>query len=117
MNPVLQSLDRALLAALAAVIGNHTGSSGRIAAATAISGGSISRALVVHSDDTRFFVKLNDVSLAEMFVAEADALAALAACRALRVPQVVGKLSWAKAPHGDPSSLQAMNSSASQVPA
>lgn len=90
MNPVLQSLDRALLAALAAVIGEHTGSSGRIDAATAISGGSISRALVVHSDDTRFFVKLNDVSLAEMFVAEADALAALAACRALRVPQVVG---------------------------
>ncbi len=55
-----------------------------------VSGGSISRALLLGSGGRQWFVKLNDACLAEMFVAEADGLQALAACPALRVPGVVG---------------------------
>jgi fructosamine-3-kinase len=61
-----------------------------IDAATPIGGASISRTLLVGSGQRRCFVKLNDASLLDMFVAEADGLRALAACSALRVPRVVG---------------------------
>jgi fructosamine-3-kinase len=90
MKPAQIGLDTALLDALKHTIEDHTGSPGGIDAARDVNGGSISRALVIESAGLRFFVKLNDVNLAEMFAAEADGLNALAACRELRVPRVVG---------------------------
>lgn len=89
MNSVRHHLDPALRAALSDAIGSDTKSSRGIDTATEIGGGSISRALVVQSGDRRYFVKLNDVRLAEMFAAEADGLSALAACAELRVPRVI----------------------------
>lgn len=54
-------------------------------------GGSISQSLVVDDGRQRFFVKLNDAALDGMFVAEADGLAALARCPAIRVPKVIAR--------------------------
>ena len=54
-------------------------------------GGSISQSMVVEDGRQRFFVKLNDASLDGMFVAEADGLAALARCPAIRVPKVIAR--------------------------
>lgn len=84
------SMDAALRAALGALIGSDGGSPPDIEAASAVAGGSISRAVRIESGDRRWFVKLNDAGLTEMFTAEADGLSALAACPALRVPRVVG---------------------------
>ncbi|SBT05548.1 conserved hypothetical protein [Candidatus Accumulibacter aalborgensis] len=84
------SMDAALRTALGALIGSEGGSPQDIDAATEVAGGSISRAMRIESGGRRWFVKLNDTGLADMFAAEADGLSALAACPAVRVPRVVG---------------------------
>ena len=53
-------------------------------------GGSISRAFIANTDQGRWFVKQNRSERLDMFVAEADGLQALAGCRDLRVPRVIG---------------------------
>jgi len=55
----------------------------------AVSGGCINQALVLVSDEARYFVKINEAALADMFVAEAEGLQALAGARAVRVPAVI----------------------------
>ncbi|HPU81166.1 fructosamine kinase family protein, partial [Accumulibacter sp.] len=90
MRPDQDRLDAPLAAALCEAIGGGTGSPANIDSLTGIAGGSISRALLVECAGERYFVKLNDAELADMFSAEADGLRALAACPALRVPQVLG---------------------------
>ena len=91
MSPPDLTLSRALLDALGEAIGQTTGSPTRIETAKPIGGGSISRTLLVEAGQRPFFVKLNEAGKAPMFAAEADGLAALAACAALRVPRVVGQ--------------------------
>ncbi|HRD88432.1 MAG TPA: fructosamine kinase family protein [Accumulibacter sp.] len=83
-------LDAELDAALRALIGVDGGGAATLDSVSEVGGGSISRALVVRSGQRRWFVKLNDARLAAMFAAEADGLAALAACPAVRVPRVCG---------------------------
>jgi len=85
-----QLLDADLYAALRALIGADGDAAAAIDSVSEVGGGSISRALVLGSGRRRHFVKLNDASLAAMFAAEADGLAALAACPAVRVPRVCG---------------------------
>jgi protein-ribulosamine 3-kinase len=85
------AMNAALGDALRALIdGDREAQPTAIDAGTPIGGGSISRTLLLESGQRRCFVKLNDASLLDMFVAEADGLQALAACPALRVPRVVG---------------------------
>lgn len=90
MSPHDCHLDSALQKALSEVIGSDSGSSPGIDSVSDIGGGSISHALLVESAGQRYFVKLNDAGLAEMFAAEADGLSALAGCSAVRVPRVFG---------------------------
>jgi protein-ribulosamine 3-kinase len=90
MIPLHCHLDSALQKALSEVIGSDSGSPPGIDSVSDIGGGSISRALLVESGGQRYFVKLNDAGLAEMFAAEADGLSALAGCPAVRVPHVFG---------------------------
>ncbi|WP_313953689.1 fructosamine kinase family protein [Accumulibacter sp.] len=84
------ALDAALGDALCHLMASDSGSPAQIDKATAVGGGSISRALLLESGNRRWFVKLNDSRLADMFAAEADGLSALASCPALRVPRVIG---------------------------
>lgn len=64
------------------------------AEARAVSGGSIHSAFEVHAGGRVFFLKLNDAAALPIFEAEADGLAALAACDAFRVPR---PLAWGSA--------------------
>jgi len=50
-------------------------------------GGCINAACVLVADEGRYFVKLNRAPLVDMFVAEAEALAEMAATRTVRVPR------------------------------
>ncbi|MDX1512738.1 MAG: fructosamine kinase family protein [Gammaproteobacteria bacterium] len=59
----------------------------RTLAASPVGGGCINDALVIESDDARYFVKFNDESRLPMFEAEADGLRELAASRTVRVPE------------------------------
>jgi fructosamine-3-kinase len=90
MSPAPQPLNSELCLALSEVMDNETLSPVDLDAATVIAGGSISRALLVRHGSRRYFVKLNAGSRADLFAAEADGLAALAACPTLRVPRVFG---------------------------
>lgn len=83
------AMDTALAAALRELLTSDGGSTA-IDAATPIGGGSISRTLLLESAERRYFVKLNDARLVDMFAAEADGLNALAACAELRVPRLIG---------------------------
>lgn len=85
----LPGLDGALHDALSKAIAGDGRPAVPLDAVGEVAGGSISRALLVSSRGDRWFVKLNDASLADLFAAEADGLAALAACAALRVPRPV----------------------------
>ncbi len=82
-------LDAKLRQTLSEAISRYTGSASRIHRLDQAGGGSISRALIVHTENARWFVKLNRAELGEMFAAEADGLRALAACPAVRVPRVI----------------------------
>jgi fructosamine-3-kinase len=55
-----------------------------------VGGGSISRAFVVGDGTRRWFVKVDRDDALGLFAAEADGLAALRRCPALRVPEVLG---------------------------
>ena len=79
-----------LLGALNETIGRSTGRVCNIAHLTETRGGSISRVLVAEAGNEKWFVKLNDIGLLDMFEAEADGLRALAKCPDIRVPRVAG---------------------------
>ena len=85
-----QLLDADLDTALRALTGADGDSAAALDSVSEVGGGSISRTLVVRRGQRRWFVKLNDARLVAMFAAEADGLAALAACPAVRVPRVWG---------------------------
>ena len=72
-------------------ISRSTGSPFRSTSQTGQGGGSISQSLAIEDGRQRFFVKLNSTALNGMFVAEADGLAALRRCPAIRVPQVIAQ--------------------------
>lgn len=76
-----------LAAAVAAAIGAATGEPFAAAELNAVGGGDINQAFAVKSGTRRYFVKANRASRLPMLEAEADALAALAATRSVRVPQ------------------------------
>lgn len=68
---------------------------GTLASATVAGGGSINDSCVLSGrDGRRWFLKLNDASQADMFAAEAAGLEAMAAAKAVRVPQ---PLAWGTA--------------------
>ncbi|QGU33630.1 fructosamine kinase family protein [Thermochromatium tepidum] len=54
-----------------------------------VGGGCINRAVVVEDDQRAYFVKLNTPERLDMFEAESEGLAALAAARAIRVPEPI----------------------------
>jgi fructosamine-3-kinase len=82
-------VDAALIAAVGEAIGAASGLTFRAAQVRPVGGGCIHRALALSDGTRRYFVKCNDAAAAPMFEAEADGLAALAACGAIRVPAVV----------------------------
>jgi len=84
-------VDADLDAVLRTLLGGDGDAAAALDSVSEVGGGSISRTLVVRSGQRRCFVKLNDAGLATMFAAEADGLAALAACPAVRVPRVCGQ--------------------------
>ena len=84
-------LDEALRARIENSIGDALGEAVRVRSAEAAGGGSISEAFVVGDGTRRWFVKVNRAALAPMFDAEADGLAALAQCGAIRVPKVIAQ--------------------------
>ncbi len=83
-------MPRLLLDSLNETIHRSTGKKCCVARLRASGGGSISRALVAETGSEKWFVKLNSVELLDMFEAEVDGLRALAKCREIRVPRVVG---------------------------
>lgn len=85
------TIDDTLLRAIDEAISLAIGAPFRSTRASGQGGGSISQSLRVEDGRQRFFVKLNDAALAEMFAAEADGLAALGGCPAIRVPQVIAR--------------------------
>lgn len=85
------AFDGTLRGAIEEAISEATGSPFRSTDATTAGGGSISESLILEDGGRRFFVKLNDAARAGMFVAEAEGLAALARCPAVRVPQVIAQ--------------------------
>lgn len=89
MNHSISLLDAGLRAALNEEISHFSGSACSIQEVSAVGGGSISHALAVRSERSRWFIKLNSAEHHELFAAEADGLTALANCPALHVPQVV----------------------------
>lgn len=81
------SLPADLPAEVGAAIGAATGKPFAPAACRAVAGGCINRSLHLTGQDGRdYFVKLNRAERLELFAAEADGLAALAATETLRVP-------------------------------
>lgn len=85
-----QTVPVHLLDALNETIGRAIGRACNIAHLTETGGGSISRALVAETGNEKWFVKLNDIGLLDMFEAEADGLRELAKCPDIRVPRVAG---------------------------
>lgn len=63
---------------------------GAIVAARPLGGGSIARRVDVITGNGRFFVKHDHAGRLPLYRAEADGLAALAACPAIRVPAMIG---------------------------
>lgn len=72
---------------IATEIGRASGRPFDVRSAREAGGGCISRALVLESDDSKWFVKLNGADALDMFQAESDGLAALAGTDAFRVPR------------------------------
>lgn len=54
-----------------------------------VGGGCINTAVRLEDDDQAYFVKLNDRSLLDMFIAEAEGLAEIAISNSIRVPQPI----------------------------
>ncbi|MEQ1661772.1 MAG: fructosamine kinase family protein [Thiobacillus sp.] len=76
-------------AEIAAAIGTATGVPFHPSAPRSLSGGDINAAYLFDDGSQRFFVKLNTASRRDMFAAEADGLAALAATQSVCVPRVI----------------------------
>lgn len=75
---------------IAGAIGAATGQPFELAASNFAGGGCINRAQTLDGrDGRRVFVKLNDAARADMFAAEAEGLAELAASGAIRVPRPI----------------------------
>lgn len=74
---------------IAATIGSATGAPFFMEHREAIAGGCINAAWRVSGGGRSYFVKINDAARADMFAAEADGLAAIAATNTVRVPQPV----------------------------
>lgn len=80
----------ALLAAVERAISCASGKPFVVASQQAVGGGCINRGLsLLGADSRRYFVKLNQVALLDMFEAEATGLGELDTAGAIRVPQVV----------------------------
>ena len=84
-------LSEVLGSMLDKAISQATASPFRGSTISASGGGSISESVVIEDGERRFFVKLNDDRLNGMFVAEAEGLATLGRCPAIRVPQVIAQ--------------------------
>ncbi|MGB0712465.1 MAG: fructosamine kinase family protein, partial [Gammaproteobacteria bacterium] len=72
----------------------------------AVGGGCINEAFTIEGAGQRYFVKFNDASKAEMFSAEFDGLAAMAATDSVRVPNPIaygttGARAWIVMEHID----------------
>lgn len=81
--------DPDCLAAIETAIRSASGNAFALEAARPVSGGCINRALLVEGSGQRYFVKLNSASAADLFAAEADGLAAIAATDTFRTPAVI----------------------------
>lgn len=79
-----------LWAEISKCIGDATGAPFGIAGRRHIGGGCINNAVVIEDAQREFFVKHNDAGYLDMFQAEAEGLAALAATAELRIPKTVG---------------------------
>ncbi|MEN8174592.1 MAG: fructosamine kinase family protein [Pseudomonadota bacterium] len=73
--------------AIAAQIALHSGEPFDPRPPRSQGGGCINRAVVLDDGRRRFFVKLNDAALLDMFEAEADGLSELVSAQAIRVPE------------------------------
>jgi fructosamine-3-kinase len=78
-----------MLTAISRHIAEATGRPFRPRDSRALGGGCINSAMVLESDDRKYFVKANAPDQLDMFAAEADGLAELAAAQAVRVPQPI----------------------------
>ena len=74
---------------IAQAITKATGKEFAIAQNTSVSGGCINQGYKVSSDDTQYFVKLNDASQVEMFAAEAWGLKQMYATNTITVPKPI----------------------------
>lgn len=74
---------------IAQAIGEATGESFAVESASSVGGGCINRAHCLEGGGRAFFVKLNRAAGLEMFQAEAEGLAEMAAAGAVRVPRPV----------------------------
>ncbi len=81
--------DPDFLAAIEPAIRSASGNAFVLEAARPVSGGCINQAIVVVGSGQRYFVKLNSASAADLFAAEADGLAAIAATDTFRTPAVI----------------------------
>lgn len=87
MNP---SLSHPALPAAEAAVRDATGNRFRLVAAEAVGGGCIHDSFSLLGErGERYFAKLGDATRADMFAAEADGLAAIAASGTLRTPAVI----------------------------
>ncbi len=84
------TLPPPLLAELEACARSRLGQAFCITTVSPVSGGDINTALCLAGPAGKAFVKLRPAADAPMFAAEAEGLAALAACDAIRVPSVLG---------------------------
>jgi len=82
MHPDLQT-------AIESAVTEATGGSFRIRNSTTSSGGCINDARVLSGGDRRYFVKLNAASALDTFIAEAEALEAIAATETIRAPHPI----------------------------
>ena len=77
------------LAAVETAIRSASGNAFALEVARPVSGGCINQALLFEGNGQRYFVKLNSASAADLFAAEADGLAAIAATETFRTPAVI----------------------------
>ena len=74
---------------IARTISQTTGQEFMIAKTNSVSGGCINQGYKISSDRAEYFVKLNDASQIEMFIAEAIGLKQMYATRTINVPQPI----------------------------
>ena len=81
-----------LLDEIETYLASETGAHSPLLRASSVSGGCINETRVIElQDGRRFFAKINDAGLFDMFEAESKGLKLLGAQQAVRVPQVVGE--------------------------